>query len=106
MPRSRSCAPLLSVTHGYYELTRNWATGGALAEQLGRRFALVKLVRSGDEGGVSDEFTRLLSDTGIFTVRTWDDLVESLEPALAVHMQDATLYFQPAFPGLTYPSRS
>jgi hypothetical protein len=85
---------------GYYELTRNWAIGGALADQLGRRFALVNLVRRGDEGQVSEEFGPLLSDKGTFAVRTWEDLVRAVEPALAAHLQDETLYFEPAFPSL------
>jgi hypothetical protein len=38
-------------------------------------------------------------------VRTWEDLVEAIEPALAVHLQDETLYFEPAFPSLG-PGRS
>ncbi len=85
---------------GYYELTRNWAIGGALSERLGKRFALVNLVRSGDEGKVSEEFRPLLSDKGTFAVRTWEDLVQAVEPALAAHLQDETLYFEPAFPNL------
>jgi hypothetical protein len=85
---------------GYYELTRNWAIGGVLAEQLGKRFALVNLIRRGDEGTVIGEFGPLLSDKGVFAVRTWEDLVEAIEPALAAHLQDETLYFESAFPSL------
>ena len=37
---------------GYYEFTRNWAIGSAVAHELGRAFTLVNLVRSGDEAEV------------------------------------------------------
>jgi len=52
---------------GYYELTRNWAIGGVLAEQLGRRFALMNLVRRGDEGKASEAFAALLSPKKLLT---------------------------------------
>ena len=85
---------------GYYELTRNWAIGGALADQLGRRFALVNLVRSAEETRVGEELGPLLADRGRFLVRTWSDLVWAIEPALVAHLRDETLSFAPAFPGL------
>ncbi len=85
---------------GYYELTRNWAIGGVLAEQLGKRFALMNLVRRGDEGKVPEAFAPLLSNKGVFAVRSWEDLVSEIEPALLAHLQDETLYFESAFPSL------
>ncbi|MBI4544728.1 MAG: hypothetical protein HY703_06020 [Gemmatimonadetes bacterium] len=83
---------------GYYELTRNWAIGGALAERLGKQFTLVNLLRRDEQGKVDVEFKPLLSDKGRFAVLNWEDLLETVEPALLLHLKDETLYFNPAFP--------
>jgi hypothetical protein len=86
---------------GYYELTRNWAIGGMLANRLDRRLALVNLVREGQEEQIDLSFRSLIANTGTFRRLTWEHLVTSVEPALGVHLRDETLYFKPAFPSLT-----
>ena len=88
---------------GYYELTRNWAIGGALAEQLGKQLALVNLVCDGEEGKVGIEFRPLLSSKGRFAILTWEDLVNTVEPALVLHLRNESFYFKPAFPSLLTP---
>lgn len=88
---------------GYYELTRNWAIGGALAEQFGKQLALVHLVREGEEGKVDIEFRPLLSTKGRFAILTWEDLVNNVEPALVLHLRNESFYFKPAFPSLVSP---
>jgi hypothetical protein len=85
---------------GYYELTRNWAIGGLLSERLEKRFALVNLVRDGQESRIADDFGPLLSEKGLFKRLTWEDVVTSIEPALAAHISDETVYFERAFPAL------
>ena len=91
---------------GYYELTRNWAIGAALAEKLSKDFTLVNLVRRGLEEDIEQHFRALITSRGRFKRLEWEHLVTAVEPALAAHLQHETLYFEPAFPtlGVTPPS--
>jgi len=82
---------------GYYELTRNWAIGAALAEKLSKDFTLVNLVRHGSEEDIERDFPALITSRGHFKRLEWEDLVDAVEPALIAHLQHETLYFEPAF---------
>jgi hypothetical protein len=84
---------------GYYELTRNWAIGAALATDLGKAFMLVSLVRAADEQGIEGSFGPVLAPRGVFRRCTWEHL-SGIEPAIRPWLQRQTLHFQPAFPGL------
>jgi hypothetical protein len=84
---------------GYYELTRNWAIGAAIATDLGKAFMLVNLVRAADEQGIEGLFGGVLGRRGVFRRCTWENL-SGIEPAIRPWLQRQTLHFQPAFPGL------
>jgi hypothetical protein len=90
---------------GYYELTRNWAMGAALAERLQKSFALVHLVRQQDEVDIERTFGKLVTARGVFKRATWEDFVPACEPSLGMHLRDQTLYFEPAFPSLAVRRR-
>jgi hypothetical protein len=84
---------------GYYELTRNWAIGSAVAHELGRAFTLVNLVRSVDEPEVLKRFGEAIKGKGVFQRRAWEELA-ALDPFIARGLRSQTLCFKPAFPGL------
>jgi hypothetical protein len=86
----------------YYELTRNWAIGAALAQKLSRRFALVNLVREGQEVDIEERFGRVVLPKKGFKRATWETLIRAVEPALVAHLEDETLCFEPAFPTLKH----
>jgi hypothetical protein len=89
---------------GYYELVRNWAIGGALASRSGRAFALVNLVRDGQELHIERALTAALTPKGRFTRLTWEQVVQTVEPSLSLHLRDETLNGQPAFPMFAQPA--
>jgi hypothetical protein len=84
---------------GYYELTRNWAIGAAVARALGRDFTLVNLVRSGDEQEILTHFGKVIRGNDIFQRHTWEELA-ALDPFIASRLRAQTLCFKPAFPSL------
>lgn len=62
---------------GFYELTRNWVLGVALAERLGRDFMLVNLGPPG-LAAAAETFAKLVSQTSSsrrFTYRSWSSLL-------------------------------
>jgi hypothetical protein len=62
---------------GFYELTRNWVLGVALAERLGRDFLLVNLGPP-SLAASAETFAKLVSQTPSsrrFTYRTWSSLM-------------------------------
>jgi hypothetical protein len=89
------------VAAGFYELTRNWAIGGAIADRLGRRFTLVNLIRHArraPEERTRSEFQRIVTTRGTFRQVTWEDCAEAVCPEIIPRLRSQTLYFKPAFP--------
>ena len=85
----------------YYELTRNWAIGAAIAERSSKKFALVNLVRGDEENEIERTFGHVITDRGAFKRLSWEVLAGAVEPGLLSHMRDETLYFQSAFQSLS-----
>jgi hypothetical protein len=86
-------------TAGYYELTRNWAIGAAVARELNREFTFVNLVRSGDEPQVSKRFGGAIKGKGMFQRCEWEDLA-ALDSFIASCLRGQTLCLKRAFPSL------
>jgi len=87
-------------TAGYYELTRNWAIGGLLAERLGVPFALINLVREGEELNIERDFGATVSSSGHFRRLTWEKIAQSADSGLRNHLARQTLYGSAAFRSL------
>ena len=97
-PVSRWFRELPTVqTGGYYELTRNWAIGALIAERLGISFALVNLVREGEELGIETAFGRAISSLGNFRRLTWEKIADAADPILRGYLARQTLYGNLAF---------
>lgn len=84
---------------GFYELTRNWAIGAAVATTLGKEFTLVNLVRAADEQGIESLFGTVLRPRGVFRRYTWERLAK-LDEIMVPCLKWQTVYFEPAFPSL------